>query len=128
MPVDVIMPKLGLTMTAGVLVRWLAQDGKSVSSGQPIFEIETDKAAAESKAPASGLPRAVVQPILTRPSWGRTRVCGPLRNWHMRKGSTRVCLGYAKSPYRSAPLWQGIHPLVWLCLTTRRQCRRLTWS
>jgi pyruvate dehydrogenase E2 component (dihydrolipoamide acetyltransferase) len=48
------MPKLGLNMTEGHIVNWLAKEGAHVKVGQPIIEIETDKATNEVEAPATG--------------------------------------------------------------------------
>lgn len=39
----VIMPKMGLTMTEGLVARWLKKEGEQVQEGQPLFEVETDK-------------------------------------------------------------------------------------
>jgi pyruvate dehydrogenase E2 component (dihydrolipoamide acetyltransferase) len=61
MAVEVTMPKLGLTMSDGLLVRWLVEDGQAVSKGQPLFEIETDKATVEAEAPAAGMLHIVVE-------------------------------------------------------------------
>lgn len=52
---DVTMPKLGMTMTFGVVVRWHKQDGDTVTAGEPICEIETDKLNSEVDASASGV-------------------------------------------------------------------------
>lgn len=52
---DVTMPKLGMTMTFGVLVRWLKQNGEVVAAGEPICEVETDKLNSEIEADASGV-------------------------------------------------------------------------
>lgn len=52
---DVTMPKLGMTMTYGVLVRWLKQNGEVVAAGEPICEVETDKLNSEIEADASGV-------------------------------------------------------------------------
>ena len=54
MELDVIMPKLGLTMEEGLLVRWLIKTGQPVQAGQVIFEVETDKSVQEVEAPAAG--------------------------------------------------------------------------
>jgi pyruvate dehydrogenase E2 component (dihydrolipoamide acetyltransferase) len=61
MAVEVTMPKLGLTMADGMLVRWLVEDGQAVSKGQPLFEVETDKATVEAEAPAEGVLRIAVE-------------------------------------------------------------------
>jgi pyruvate dehydrogenase E2 component (dihydrolipoamide acetyltransferase) len=51
---DLLMPKLGLTMTEGTVVRWLAAPGQRFAAGDVIVIIETDKIANEIEAPAAG--------------------------------------------------------------------------
>lgn len=52
--IEVIMPKLGLTMEEGTLVRWLKAEGEKVEKDEPLFQVETDKVSMEVEAPASG--------------------------------------------------------------------------
>ena len=54
MAVEVILPKVDMDMETGQISRWYAKDGDTVMKGQLLFEIETDKAAMEVDAPASG--------------------------------------------------------------------------
>ena len=54
MATGVIMPALEMAQETGVLVSWLKRDGESVSKGEPLMEIETDKVTVEIEAPASG--------------------------------------------------------------------------
>jgi len=51
---SVIMPALGMAQESGVLVSWLKREGESVTKGEPLMEIETDKATVEIEAPAAG--------------------------------------------------------------------------
>ncbi|MCD0502296.1 lipoyl domain-containing protein, partial [Bordetella petrii] len=51
---DLLMPKLGLTMTEGMLVEWIAAAGDEVKAGEPLFVVETDKVANEIPAPGDG--------------------------------------------------------------------------
>jgi pyruvate dehydrogenase E2 component (dihydrolipoamide acetyltransferase) len=44
MPVDLVMPRLSDTMTEGTVARWLKRPGEPVKRGEPLAEIETDKA------------------------------------------------------------------------------------
>lgn len=53
--VKVIMPKMGDAMESGTLVQWLKKEGESVTSGEPIANIETDKAVVELPAPGTGI-------------------------------------------------------------------------
>ena len=55
MPAHVIMPALGVAQQTGTLLKWLKAEGQSVSKGEPLMEIETDKATVEIEAPASGV-------------------------------------------------------------------------
>jgi len=54
MPAPVRMPKFGLAMTEGTILRWMAGDGECVAKGQYIAEIETAKAVNQLEAPAAG--------------------------------------------------------------------------
>lgn len=54
MATDIILPKIGFSMTEGVLAEWLAEDGATVAEGQPLYAIESDKSTNEVEAPASG--------------------------------------------------------------------------
>jgi len=51
---DVIMPALGVAQEKGTLLNWLKTEGQSVTKGEPLMEVETDKATVEIEAPASG--------------------------------------------------------------------------
>lgn len=55
MAFDVIMPKLGLTMEEGTVIRWLVAEGDGVEKGQAILEVETDKVVVEVEAGGSGV-------------------------------------------------------------------------
>jgi len=57
----VSIPKLGMNMEEAVLVRWLVPEGAPVTSGQPILEIETDKATVEVEAPGNGILGRIVR-------------------------------------------------------------------
>ncbi len=52
---DVIMPALGMAQETGTLIRWLKAAGDEVAKGEPLMEVETDKATVEIEAPASGM-------------------------------------------------------------------------
>ena len=59
MPTEVILPKVDMDMATGQISRWFFQEGDAIQKGEPLFEIETDKAAMEVDAPASGTLRHV---------------------------------------------------------------------
>ena len=54
MAVEILMPALSPTMEEGNLAKWLVKEGDSVSSGDVIAEIETDKATMEVEAVDEG--------------------------------------------------------------------------
>ena len=55
MATQVLMPALSPTMTEGKLAKWLKKEGEAVKSGDPIAEIETDKASMEMEAVEDGV-------------------------------------------------------------------------
>src|SRR5579884_3521353 len=55
MTTNVILPALGMAQETGKIIRWLKTEGAVVTQGDPLVEIETDKATVELEAPASGL-------------------------------------------------------------------------
>jgi Na+-translocating ferredoxin:NAD+ oxidoreductase RnfC subunit len=54
MPTEILMPALSPTMEKGKLAKWLVKEGDTVSSGDIIAEIETDKATMEVEAVDEG--------------------------------------------------------------------------
>ena len=50
----ILMPKLGLTMTEGMLAEWVVSPGQSIEAGELMFVVETDKVATEIAAPSTG--------------------------------------------------------------------------
>src|SRR5258705_12095243 len=60
MATQVIMPKLSQTMEEGQLSRWLKKEGDKVSMGEPLAEIDTDKATMEMQALGSGVLRKIL--------------------------------------------------------------------
>ena len=66
MATTLTMPKLGLTMTEGKIVKWLKRDGERVEQGHPVVVVMSKKITYEMEAPASGTLRVVAQPAETR--------------------------------------------------------------
>ena len=54
MPTEILMPALSPTMEEGTLAKWLVKEGDTVSSGDLLAEIETDKATMEFEAVDEG--------------------------------------------------------------------------
>ena len=55
MATELTMPQMGYDMQEGTVVRWLKAEGSNVEMGEPVAEIETDKAVVEFESYASGI-------------------------------------------------------------------------
>jgi len=55
MATEIVMPRMGLTMETGRIINWLKQEGQPVKAGEPLLEIETDKATVEIESLDSGV-------------------------------------------------------------------------
>ena len=79
MPAPIFMPKLGLTMTEGTLTEWLVSTGETVSQGQPVASIETDKIETEIEAEAEGI-------LHQSAKSGEVFECGLVLGWILEEG------------------------------------------
>ena len=59
---EILLPKIGFSMTSGKLAEWLVADGAEVKEGEPLYAIENDKAIEEVPAPASGILKQIAKP------------------------------------------------------------------
>ena len=75
----IYMPKLGLTMTEGTLTEWLVDTGETVSQGQPVASIETDKIETEIEAEAEGHLHHLCKS-------GEVFECGVVLGWVLEEG------------------------------------------
>jgi len=75
----IYMPKLGLTMTEGTLTEWLVNTGETVSQGQPVASIETDKIETEIEAEAEGRLHQLCKS-------GEVFECGVVLGWVLEEG------------------------------------------
>ena len=72
MAIDIIMPKLGLTMSEGMIVKWHKSEGDYIEKGDVVLEVESDKSVNEEVAKHSGyllkryFAEGEMAPILTR--------------------------------------------------------------
>jgi pyruvate dehydrogenase E2 component (dihydrolipoamide acetyltransferase) len=57
---DFLVPKLSATMEEAKVLRWLKRPGEAVRSGEPLVELETDKAAMEVESPVDGVLGAIL--------------------------------------------------------------------
>jgi len=75
MAFSVVMPALEMAQETGKLVSWRKKEGDRVTKGEPLLEIETDKAVMEIEAPADGVlagiksPEGAVVPVGQTIAW-----------------------------------------------------------
>lgn len=109
---DLLMPKLGLTMTEGTVARWLVAPGERFSAGDTIVVIETDKIANDVEAPAAGEMTAVLS------SEGDVVPVGaPIARWRLDGGAAAA---RASSPHPSAIEGSDAAPLQTLSVAYSR--------
>jgi pyruvate/2-oxoglutarate dehydrogenase complex dihydrolipoamide acyltransferase (E2) component len=67
MATEILLPKIGFSMTEAQISEWMFADGEQVSEGEALFLLEADKSANEVEAPASGTLRIVAEEGVTYP-------------------------------------------------------------
>jgi pyruvate dehydrogenase E2 component (dihydrolipoamide acetyltransferase) len=72
MAISVVMPALEMAQETGKLISWLKKEGESVAKGEPLLEIETDKAVMEIESPAAGVLAGIKVEAGTEVAVGRT--------------------------------------------------------
>ena len=63
MAISVVMPALEMAQETGKLLSWRKKEGENVVKGEPLFEIETDKAVVEIEAQGDGILAAVTADV-----------------------------------------------------------------
>ena len=82
MAISVVMPALEMAQETGKLISWLKKEGESVAKGDPLLEIETDKAVMEIESPGDG----VLAGVKAQP--GADVPVGQTIAWIVRPGET----------------------------------------
>jgi pyruvate/2-oxoglutarate dehydrogenase complex dihydrolipoamide acyltransferase (E2) component len=54
MNTPILLPKLGFSMEEGTIAEWLIPDGGTVTAGQPLYSLESEKSVQEIEAPVTG--------------------------------------------------------------------------
>ena len=54
MPIPFIMPKMDMDQESVTITEWLKQEGETITKGEPVIVVETDKLTSEIEAPATG--------------------------------------------------------------------------
>ena len=79
---SIVMPALEMAQENGKLLAWRKKEGEAVAKGEPLLEIETDKAVVEVESPADGILAGV------RASEGETIAVGTTIAWIVAPGET----------------------------------------
>jgi pyruvate dehydrogenase E2 component (dihydrolipoamide acetyltransferase) len=105
MPISVVMPALEMAQETGKLIAWLKKEGDSVAKGEPLLEIETDKAVMEIESPGDGVLGGVIAREGAEVPVGRTIAwilapgeTPPTEELHTESGRHQE-----RAPIRSAP-------------------------
>lgn len=93
MPTEVILPRVDMDMETGRISHWFFKSGDIVEKGAVLFEIETDKAAMEIDAPATGRLQILVET-------GKQIPVGSTVGWILAEGENDVAAG---APIEAAP-------------------------
>src|SRR5690606_10281691 len=103
------MPKLSDTMTEGTIQKWLVKEGDTVSAGDPIAEVETDKATLEMEAYEGGtILKILVGDGQSAPVGGTIAVIGaPGADWQAVAGGAAAAAPAAPAAVRAAPAAAG---------------------
>lgn len=72
MAISVVMPALEMAQETGKLISWLKKEGETVAKGEPLLEVETDKAVMEVESPADGVLAGVKVQVGAEVPVGRT--------------------------------------------------------
>ncbi|WHZ36953.1 pyruvate dehydrogenase complex dihydrolipoamide acetyltransferase [Sagittula sp. MA-2] len=98
MPVEIQMPALSPTMEEGTLAKWLVKEGDTVSSGDVLAEIETDKATMEFE----GVDEGVIGRIVVAEGTAEVKV-GTVIAVLLEEGETADDLGATGGPKAPPP-------------------------
>ena len=82
MAISVVMPALEMAQETGKLISWLKKEGEAVAKGEPLLEIETDKAVMEIESPGDGVLAGIKVQAGTEVPVGQTIA------WIVRPGET----------------------------------------
>jgi len=96
MAFSVVMPALEMAQETGKLVAWRKAEGDSVVKGEPLLEIETDKAVLEVESPADGILAGISEQA------GAVVPVGKTIAWIVRSGETLPTEIAASGPVQPA--------------------------
>jgi pyruvate/2-oxoglutarate dehydrogenase complex dihydrolipoamide acyltransferase (E2) component len=66
MATRVVMPQAGQDLETGTVTKWLKVEGDTVTKGEPLVEVETEKISLEMESPATGVLLRIIVPDKTQ--------------------------------------------------------------
>src|SRR6516165_10602454 len=109
MAISVVMPALEMAQETGKLLAWRKNEGEQVHKGEPLLEIETDKAVVEVEAPGDGILAGVTAEV------GEVIPVGETIAWLVAPGENPPAKGATAAPAAratGAALAAGAGPAV----------------
>lgn len=100
MPIEIQLPRLGWSMEEGTFVAWLKKDGESVKAGEPLFTLESDKAAQDVEATDNGILRLAPD----APKEGDVVQVGRVLGWLLAQSEIVAAGGAELSPKPASPV------------------------
>ena len=97
MATEVLMPKLGLTMTEGTIEEWKFKEGDTVKKGDILFSVATDKLTNDVEAEEDGTLLKILLPE------GETAPCKSVIAWIGQPGEAIPDASGAAAPAAAAP-------------------------
>ena len=104
MAISVVMPALEMAQETGKLISWLKKEGEPVAKGEPLLEVETDKAVMEVESPADGVLAGVKVQAGAEVPVGRTIA------WIVKPGETAPTEEAYVESGRKASARAAVHP------------------
>jgi pyruvate dehydrogenase E2 component (dihydrolipoamide acetyltransferase) len=101
---QVVMPRLGLTMTEGKIIEWVKADGEWANKGETLFIIENEKSTVEIEAPADGYLKILTAVDVTVPvlSPVGTLSGGTVSGHHAVSGGASTAFSAEPTPFETA--------------------------
>lgn len=99
MAIEITLPRLGWSMEEGVFQSWLKNEGEEVKSGEPLFVLETDKAAQEVEATDSG----ILHIPANAPQTGEVTKVGRVLGYLLAPGEKPPAVGATSAPAAEKP-------------------------
>src|SRR5580692_6232486 len=115
MAISIVMPALEMAQETGKLISWLKKEGDAIAKGEPLLEVETDKAVMEIESPGDGILAGV------KVQAGAEVAVGKVIAWVLRPGEALPMEDVAATSGRKNTSISAATPVAATQLTTTTQ-------